>query len=93
MRSDFGAPEMKFVIGRITYMSKLWTTTENIDTVRVAQQKVPAIDGNAAWFDTDDLKWSYYGHYGTQGQIELGLRFAKEFAPAPKGGGDTSPAK
>jgi hypothetical protein len=50
--------------------------------VRAAQQKVAEDDGNAAWFDTDDLKWSYYGHYGTQGQIDLGLRFAKPFTPA-----------
>jgi len=93
VRSDFAAPKMKFVLGRITYMSKLWTTTDNIDTVRAAQQKIPEIDGNAAWFDTDDLKWSYYGHYGTQGQIELGLRFAKEFAPPPKAGGDKKTEK
>jgi hypothetical protein len=82
VRSDFKAPEMRFVIGRISYMSKLWTSIENIDTVRGAQQKVAETDGNAAWFDTDDLKWSYYGHYGTQGQIDLGLRFAKELAPS-----------
>ena len=84
VRSDFKAPEMRFVIGRITYMSKLWSTTETIDIVRASQQKVPEIDGNAAWFDTDDLKWAYYGHYGTEGQIELGLRFAKKFAPTVK---------
>lgn len=80
-RTDFQAPEMRFVIGRITYMAKLWSTEERIDIVRAAQQKVPEIDKNAAWFDTDDLLWCYYGHYGTKGQIELGLRFAKEFDP------------
>jgi hypothetical protein len=82
VRGDYKAPNMKFVIGRISYMSKLWSTTEIIDMVRAAQQKVAEDDGNAAWFDTDDLKWSYYGHYGTQGQIDLGLRFAKPFTPA-----------
>jgi alpha-galactosidase len=86
VREDFKAPEMKFVIGRITYMAKLWTSTETIDIVRAAQQKAAEVDGNAAWFDTDDLKWSYYGHYGTNGQIELGCRFAKELAPAKKDG-------
>ncbi len=93
VRRDFRAPEMKIVIGRITYMSKLWTSTENIDIVRAAQQKAAETDGNAAWFDTDDLKWSYYGHYGTQGQIELGLRFAKPFAPVMKAKGGKSPGK
>jgi hypothetical protein len=81
VRSDVHAPEMKFVIGRISYMSKMWAPIENIDLVRGAQQKVAETDGNAAWFDTDDLQWAYYGHYGTSGQIELGLRFAKALDP------------
>jgi hypothetical protein len=84
VRDDVHAPEMKFVIGRITYMSKPWAPMENIDLVRAAQQKVAETDGNAAWFDTDDLQWAYYGHYGTSGQIELGQRFAKPFDPAEK---------
>jgi hypothetical protein len=82
VRAEFKAPDMKFVVGRISYMSKLWTTKEDIDTVRAAQEKVPAMVGNSAWIDTDDLKWGYYGHYGTKGQIELGIRFANQFAPA-----------
>jgi hypothetical protein len=81
VRSDFNAPEMKFVAGRITTMSKLWATAENIELVRKAQEEVSKIDGNASWIDTDDLKWAYYGHYGTQGQIDLGIRFANEFKP------------
>jgi hypothetical protein len=84
VRADYKTPEMKFVIGRISRMSKLWTTPENLDLVRNAQAEVPALDGNAAWFDTDDLQWATYGHYGTQGQIDLGLRFAKEFDPDAK---------
>jgi hypothetical protein len=84
VRAEFKAPDMKFVIGRITDMSKVWTTPELIRTVRMAQQRVPAIVGNAAWIDTDDLKWGYYGHYGTKGLIELGIRFANQFAPATK---------
>jgi hypothetical protein len=81
VRKDFNAPKMRFVLGRISYMSKLWTAKEHIDTVRTAQTKVDSLAGNAAWVDTDDLTWSYYGHYGTKGQIELGIRFANEFAP------------
>jgi len=84
VRADFKAPEMKFVVGRITDMSKLWTTPEEIRTVRTAQEKVPAMVGNASWINTDDLQWAYYGHYGTKGLIELGIRFANQFAPPPK---------
>jgi hypothetical protein len=83
VRSDFNAPDMKFVAGRITTMSKLWTTPENIELVRKAQENIAKTNKNASWIDTDDLKWAYYGHYGTQGQIDLGIRFANEFKPKP----------
>jgi hypothetical protein len=87
VRAEFKAPEMKFVIGRITDMGKLWAATpDSIRLVRTAQEKVPAMVGNAAWFNTDDLQWAYYGHYGTKGQIELGIRFANQFAPPAKAG-------
>jgi hypothetical protein len=91
VRTEFKAPHMKFVVGRITDMSKLWATPEQIRTVRTAQEKVPALVGNASWINTDDLKWGYYGHYGTQGQIELGIRFANQFAPAAKGSRTAKP--
>jgi hypothetical protein len=81
VRSDFNAPQMKFVLGRISTMSKLWATPENLDLVRKVQRDVAKIDGNAAWIDTDDLQWGYYGHYGTKGQIDLGSRFANQFKP------------
>jgi len=84
VRADFHAPDMKFVLGRITTMSKLWSTPEIIQKVRTAQENVSKIDANASWIDTDDLQWGYYGHYGTKGQIDLGIRFANEFAPAAK---------
>ena len=83
VRTDFNAPDMKFVVGRISTMSKLWATPENLELVRKVQQDVAKIADNTSWIDTDDLKWAYYGHYGTQGQIELGLRFANQFDPAP----------
>jgi hypothetical protein len=85
VRAEFKAPDMKFVVGRITDMSKLWATPAQIRTVRTAQEQVPAIVGNASWINTDDLKWGYYGHYGTKGLIELGIRFANQFAPAATG--------
>jgi hypothetical protein len=45
---------------------------------------VPGAVGNASWFDTDDLQWAYPGHYGTQGQIDLGIRFANAVASVPE---------
>jgi hypothetical protein len=81
VRSDFNAPKMKFVVGRISTMSKLWATPENLELVRKVQAEVSKIADNSSWIDTDDLTWAYYGHYGTQGQIDLGIRFANQFKP------------
>jgi hypothetical protein len=89
VRSDFNAPDMKFVAGRISTMSKLWTSPENIELVRKAQENIAKTSKNASWIDTDDLTWGYYGHYGTQGQIDLGNRFADEFKPQPTASGDS----
>jgi hypothetical protein len=84
VRADFNAPDMKFVAGRISTMSKLWATPENLELVRKVHANVSKLVKNASWVDTDDLTWGYYGHYGTEGQIKLGLRFADEFKPAEK---------
>jgi hypothetical protein len=81
VRSDSNAPDMKFVLGRITTMGKLWSTPEIIEIVRKAQENVPNYVKNSAWINTDDLQWGYYGHYGTKGQIDLGIRFADQFKP------------
>ena len=78
--SDFNTPNMPFVVGRILpYWG--YGTQSNIEIVRNAQTTVPGRVGNASWFDTDDLTTGYPGHYGTQGQIDLGIRFANEFIP------------
>ena len=51
-------------------------------TVRAAQETVPGQVGHASWINTDDLQYAPFddlafgGHFGTQGQIDLGLRFA-----------------
>jgi hypothetical protein len=79
VRTEFNAPDMKFVAGRISTMSKLWATPENLELVRKVHENVAKTVGNASWIDTDDLQWAYYGHYGTKGQIKLGIRFADEF--------------
>jgi hypothetical protein len=85
VRNDFiNAQNLKFVTGRITYMTQVWAPISDINAVRSAQQNVPSLVGNASWINTDDLEWAYYGHYGTQGQIDLGNRFANEFTPVPE---------
>ena len=84
---------MKFVVGRISTMSKLWATPENLELVRKTQENVAKIDANASWIDTDDLKWGYYGHYGTKGQIDLGIRFANEFKPKPAANANPSASR
>jgi hypothetical protein len=86
VRSTFNAPAMKFVAGEITYMSivALNATKANTDLVRDAQVNISSQITNASSFNTDDLTWAYYGHYGTDGQIALGNRFADQFAPVPE---------
>jgi hypothetical protein len=82
IRSTFtNAEDMRFVAGRIT---TAFGDVSTINLVRSAQENVDNMVGNASWVDTDDLEWAYYGHYGTQGQIDLGARFANECAiPEP----------
>lgn len=80
-RNDFGGLTMPFVLGRIT---TYWGSAANNALVRTAQETVPGVVGNAAWIDTDDLPWAYVGHYGTDGQITLGTRFASKFVQTPE---------
>jgi hypothetical protein len=75
VRSDFNAPDMRFVIGRITTFYDTTPAGGNA-TVRAAEVSVGTKFPNTAWIDTDDLERAYDGHYGTQGQIDLGIRFA-----------------
>jgi hypothetical protein len=87
-RADFlNASNMRFVVGRITNMTVPpgWASQYNCNLVRDAQQTIAARVPNSAAFNTDDLQWAIYGHYGTQGQIDLGLRYAARFpAPVPE---------
>jgi hypothetical protein len=86
VRADFNSPNMKFVAGRITTMTvgAGWASAENCDLVRNAQANISSQVSNALCINTDDLEWAIYGHYGTQGQIDLGNRFASRFAPVPE---------
>ena len=82
VRSDFATPDMPFVIGRISdyYLSRVGGAT-----VRTAQMNVANLDENVSWFSTDELEYAYVGHFGTQGQIDLGNLFAAEFpSPTPE---------
>jgi hypothetical protein len=81
---DSAAADMKFVCGRITTDVAIWGGTANTNTVRDAQWDVSSYIDNASCINTDDLEKAYYEHYGTQGQIDLGIRFANEFAPVPE---------
>jgi hypothetical protein len=86
VRDTYDAPDMKFVAGRITTMTvgAGWASAGDCDLVRNAQWNISSQVSNASCINTDDLEWAYYGHYGTQGQIDLGIRFANEFAPVPE---------
>jgi hypothetical protein len=87
VRTDFAAQNMPFVLGQIT--TYLWqgqvTTADNL-LVRSAQATVPGQVGNASWISTDDLQINpaQPGHYGTQGQVDLGIRFAGQFVQTPE---------
>jgi hypothetical protein len=76
VRNDFDSPGMRFVIGRITTYYDTNPTAGGNATVRDAQVFVGSHFPNTACIDTDDLQWAYDAHYGTQGQIDLGIRFA-----------------
>jgi hypothetical protein len=79
--ADFANPNMPFVDGRIT--TYFGTAADNA-LVRNALTTVPGQVGQAAWINTDDLQCAFGGHYGTQGQIDLGLRFANAMVAVPE---------
>ncbi|MBN2296812.1 MAG: hypothetical protein JXM70_30585 [Pirellulales bacterium] len=75
VRDDFDTSDMPFVLGRIV---TFYGDPADNALVRAAQVTVAKDTKNVAWIDTDDLSWkgAYDGHYGTEGQIILGRRFA-----------------
>jgi hypothetical protein len=81
VREDFDTPDMRFVLGRST---TYYGTAEDSALVRYAQEAIPLEVSNTACFATDDLQQAYGGHYGTQGQIDLGIRFADQFIQTPE---------
>jgi len=82
VRGEFETPNMPFIIGRIT--TEFGTAVNNA-LVRDAQVTVANNVGGAYWVDTDSLQLGSVGHYGTQGQIDLGELFAgKNLAAIPE---------
>ncbi len=85
VRDDLGTPDLPFVIGRITVPH--WGTPENNALVRSAQETVPGLVGHASWIDTDNMAMGpFVGHYGAQGQIDLGIAFAGAVQQLPEPG-------
>jgi len=74
VRYAYAAPEMPFIIGRVT---PFYGDAENRKAVREAQMTVGDTVSGAAWFDTDSMSgWDSDGHYDTLGLIDMGEAFA-----------------
>ncbi len=88
LRKDLGAPEMNFVIGRLSDHS----TADHWEAVRQAQVKVATDDPRGAWVDTDDTnnkkkngKLSNDLHYTQDGYDLFGRRLARQAVLLIKG--------
>jgi hypothetical protein len=76
LRTEFKAPEMRFIIARVR---DFYGKGEQAEMVRDAQQQVAADDPYVEWFDTDDCgSLVKGGHYESNGLIEIGQRFAEK---------------
>ena len=88
LRKDLDAPEMYFVIGRLSDFSD----AEEWNAVRDAQVKVANDDPRGAWVDTDDTndkekgerKWNDL-HYTKEGYDLFGQRLARQAVLMIKG--------
>ena len=84
MRAQFNTPKMPFAIARVRdyYGGTLppvvgdQTDPTQADVVRAAQVAVAGYTPYSSWFDTDGYQMVNSGHYGTQGQLDLGRDFA-----------------
>jgi len=73
IRSQFSTPEMPFIIARVR--NYYGGTSGQADIVRAAQVTVAESMPYVSWFDTDAYQMVNSGHYGTQGQLDLGNDF------------------
>jgi hypothetical protein len=75
VRTEFSAPQMRFVIGRIRTVMGAYNAT-----VRTAMENVAAADPLVEWVNTDDLNMNGDNvHYSAIGQVGLGERFAHAY--------------
>ena len=88
LRKDLGAPEMNFVIGRLSDFS----TVEPWEAVRKAQVKVATDDPRGSWVDTDDTNNKEKNgkphndlHYTKDGYDLFGQRLARQAVLLIKG--------
>lgn len=88
LRKDLGAPEMNFVIGRLSDYS----TAEHWEAVRKAQVKVATDDPRGSWVDTDDTNNKEKNgkphndlHYTKEGYDLFGQRLARQAVLMIKG--------
>ncbi|MDC0298635.1 sialate O-acetylesterase [bacterium] len=88
LRKDLNAPEMNFVIGRLSDFS----TTEHWEAVRAAQVKVAKDDSRGSWVDTDDTNNKVKNgkphndlHYTKEGYDLFGQRLARQAVRLIKG--------
>lgn len=89
LRKDLNAPEMNFVIGRLSDFS----TAEHWEAVRAAQVKVAKDDSRGSWVDTDDTNNKVKNgkahndlHYTKEGYDLFGQRLARQAVLLIKGG-------
>jgi hypothetical protein len=89
LRKDLDAPEMNFVIGRLSDFS----TSAQWEAVRAAQVKVAQDDPRGSWVDTDDTNNKMKNnkphndlHYTKEGYDLFGQRLARQAVLLIKGG-------
>ncbi len=86
IREDLGARSLPFVYGIVNPPPENYPAAGE---VREAQRILPEKMSHIKMVDTDDLsKWDDDLHYDTQGQIELGKRFAEAIFPFIESGTD-----
>lgn len=88
LRKDLEAPEMNFVIGRLSDFS----TSDDWEAVRKAQVKVAKDDARGSWVDTDDTNNKVKNgkphndlHYTKEGYDLFGQRLARQAVLLIKG--------
>lgn len=81
VRAQTAEANLPIVLGRISIQldPSLGGPVEQpqLDNVRAAQVAWATSDGRGAWVDTDDLSLVDAWHFGSYGQLALGMRFAR----------------